>query len=133
MATPSMFELSGDQLIVATHQIASSVADEQFWIAPVKCQVVAIHEVHVTAGDHASAVTATVRRCQGTETATAGDDLIGSTKIDLKGTALTLQSPALTSTTDDLVLSAGDRLSLDVTGNTQNLAGVILTVHLKRA
>lgn len=132
MAQPSQFEMSTEQYLVATRQIASSVADEQFWIAPVKCQVVAIHEVHVTAGDHASAVTATVRRCQGTEAATAGDDLIGSTKIDLKGTALTLQSPALTSTTDDLVLSAGDRLSLDVTGNTQNLAGVILTVHMKR-
>jgi hypothetical protein len=104
----------------------------QFWTAPVKCQVVAVREVHAVAGNDAGDVTGTVRRCQGTEAATAGDDLLGTTKINLKGTALTEQTPALTSTTANLTLDAGDRLSLDVTGTTTTLAGVILTVLLKR-
>jgi hypothetical protein len=133
MAQPSQFELSTEQYLTATHYIASSVADVQFWTAPVKCTVVGIREVHAVAGDDAGAVTATIRRCQGTEAATAGDDLLGSTKINLKGTALTEQAPALTDTTADLTLEAGNRLSLDVTGTTTTLAGVIVTVLLKRA
>jgi hypothetical protein len=132
MAQPSQFELSTEQYFVATHYIASSVADVQFWTAPAKCEVVAVREVHATAGNDGSDVTATIRRCQGTEAATAGDDLLGTTKINLKGTALTEQTPALTGTSANLVLEAGDRLSLDVTGTTTTLAGVIVTVLLKR-
>ena len=131
MAQPSQFELSTEQYLVATHYIASTVADVQFWTAPVKCEVVAVREVHTTAGTDGSDVTGTIRRCQGTEAATAGDDLLSAT-IDLKGTALTEQTPALTATTANLTLEAGDRLSLDVTGVTTALAGVILTVLLKR-
>ena len=131
MAQPSQFELSTEQYIVADHYIASSVADVQFFTAPVKCQVVAVGEVHATAGTDGSAVSGTIRRCQGTEAATAGDDLLSAT-INFKGTALTEQTPALTTTTANLTLEAGDRLSLDVTGTTTALAGVIVTVLLKR-
>jgi len=131
MAQPSQFELSNEQYIVADHYIASSVADVQFFTAPVKCQVVTIREVHATAGSDGSAVSGTIRRCQGTEAATAGDDLLSAT-INFKGTALTEQTPALTTTTANLTLEAGDRLSLDVTGTTTALAGVIITVLLKR-
>jgi len=131
MAQPSQFELSTEQYLEATFYGASSIADVQFWTAPVKCEVVAVREVHATAGSDASAVTGTVRRCQGTEAATAGDDLLSAT-INFKGTALTEQTPALTATTADLTLEVGNRLSLDVTGTTTALAGVILTVLLKR-
>jgi hypothetical protein len=132
MAQPSQFEVSTEQYIVATHHIASSVADVQFFTAPVKCEVVSIREIHAVAGDDGSAVSGTIRRCQGTEAATAGDDLLGATKVNFKGTALTEQAPALTGTAANLVLEAGDRLSLDVTGTTTTLAGVIVTVLLKR-
>ena len=131
MAQPSQFELSTEQYIVATHHIASSVADVQFFTAPVECEVVAVREVHAVAGSDGGAVTGTIRRCQGTEAATAGDDLLSAT-INLKGTALTEQTPALTATTANLTLEAGTRLSLDVTGTTSYLAGVIITVLLKR-
>jgi hypothetical protein len=131
MAQPSQFELSTEQYIVADHYIASSVADVQFFTAPVKCQVVAVREVHATAGNDAGTVTGTIRRCQGTEAATAGDDLLSAT-INFKGTALTEQTPALTTTNGDLILETGNRLALDVTGTTTTLAGVIITVLLKR-
>ena len=131
MAQPSQFELSTEQYLEATFYGASSIADVQFWTAPVKCQVVAVREVHAVAGNDAGAVTGPVRRCQGTEAATAGDDLLSAT-INFKGTALTEQTPALTTTNGDLVLEAGNRLALDVTGPTTTLAGVILTVLLKR-
>jgi len=63
MAQPSQFELSTEQFIVADHFIASSVADVQFFTAPVKCQVVTIREIHTVAGSDGSAVSATIRRC----------------------------------------------------------------------
>ena len=131
MAQPSQFELSTEQYIVATHHIASSVADVQFFIAPVKCEVVAVREVHAVAGSDGSAVTGTIRRCQGTEAATAGDDLLSAT-INLRGSPFDEQTPALTATTANLTLETGNRLSLDVTGTTTNLAGVTITVLLKR-
>jgi hypothetical protein len=131
MAQPSQFELSTEQYLVASFYIAGTVADVQFWTAPTKCQVVAVREIHAVAGDDAGTVTGTIRRCQGTEAATAGDNLLSAT-INLKGTALTEQTPALTATTADLTLEAGNRLALDVTGTTDTLAGVILTVLLKR-
>lgn len=131
MAQPSQFELSTEQYINANFYIASSVADVQFFTAPVKCEVVAVREVHAVAGNDVGDVTGTIRRCQGTEAATAGDDLL-SAAINFKGTALTEQTPALTATTSLLTLEPGNRLSLDVTGTTTTLAGVILTVLLKR-
>ena len=132
MAQPSQFELSTEQYMTATHYISGTVADVQFYTAPVDCEVVSIREVHAVAGNDGSDVTGTIRRCQGTEAATAGDDLLGTTKINFKGTALTEQTPALTDTTASLQLDAGDRLSLDVTGTTTTLAGVIVTVLMKR-
>ena len=132
MAQPSQFELSTEQYMTATHYISGTVADVQFYTAPVDCEVISIREVHAVAGDDGSDVTGTIRRCQGTEAATAGDDLLGDTKINFKGTALTEQTPALTGTTANLQLDAGDRLSLDVTGTTTTLAGVIVTVLMKR-
>lgn len=132
MAQPSQFEISNEQYLVATHYVAGSVADVQFFTAPVKCRVVGIREVHETAGTDGGFVNGTIRRCRGTEAATAGDDLLGTTKINFKGAALTSQAPALTGTTANLTLEAGDRLSLDVTGTTTALAGVIITVLMER-
>jgi len=63
MAQPSQFELSTEQYLVATHYIASSVADVQFWTAPVKCEVVAVREIHVTAGTDGSDVTGKISSC----------------------------------------------------------------------
>jgi hypothetical protein len=134
MAQPSIFEVSTQDYVVAECNMLlnADVIDQVFFIAPEAMEVVEIHEIHSTKGTNASAVTATVKRCQGTEAATAGDDLIGTTKIDLKGDDNTLQSPALTSTAADLKLAAGDRLSVDVTGTTTACAGVLVQVLLKR-
>ncbi len=134
MAQPSIFEVSTQDYVVAECNMLlnADVIDQVFFIAPEAMEVVEIHEIHSTKGTHASAVSATVKRCQATEAATAGDDLIGTTKIDLKGDDNTLQSPALTSTAADLKLAAGDRLSVDVTGTTTACAGVLVQVLLKR-
>ncbi len=134
MAQPSTFEqATQNYLTVACNMVLNTaVVDQVFFIAPEPLQVVEIHEIHSTKGTDAGAVTATVMRCQGTEAADAGDDLLGATKINLKGNNNTLQSPALTDTTANLQLAAGDRLSLDITGTATAVAGAVVTVLLKR-
>jgi hypothetical protein len=102
-----------------------------FFIADRGYTVTGISEVHSTAGSDGGAVTLSVERLQGTEALDAGDDLLGATKIDLKGTADTVQSPALTATAANLVLAAGDRLALLDTGTLTAVADVCVTVSLK--
>lgn len=103
----------------------------KFFVAPRACKVTKILEVHTTAGTDGGAVTLSVERLQGTEAPGAGDDLLGGTKINLKGLAETVQSPTLTTTGAHLVLAAGDRLGLKDTGTLTSLAGVAVTVELE--
>lgn len=134
MAQPSQFEVSTQAYLTATCNMVlnTAVVDQVFYIAAEPLEVVEVHEIHATKGTDAGDVIATIRRCQSTEAATAGDDLLGATKINLKGENNTLQSPGLTSTTADLQLAAGDRLALDITGTTTAVAGAQVTVLLKR-
>jgi len=102
-----------------------------FFVAPCTCQVTKVSEVHITLGTDSSAVTLDIERLQSTEAPGSGDALLGTTKIDLKGTVNTVQSPDLTSTTASLQLAAGDRLCLKDTGTLTDVAGVCVTVELK--
>ena len=102
------------------------------FIAPEPCRVTKISEVHTTKGTNGSAVTLDVERLQGTEAPGSGDALLDSTKINLKGTKDTVQSPDLTGTPTDLNLATGDRLCLKDTGTLTDVAGVCVTVHLTR-
>lgn len=117
-----------DQIEI-THYVASSVADEIFFIANKAYEVTAVKEVHVTAGSDGGAVTLNIERLQGTETSGNGDALL-SAGINLKGTAATVQSGTLV-TTAVVELTAGDRLGIDVTGTTTAVAGMVVTVSLK--
>lgn len=132
MAQPSEFEQAVQNYLTVTLSQASSIADQLFYIAPEPLEVLEIHEVHGTLGTDGSAVSATIKKCTGTQALTAGADLLGTTKIDLKGTINTVQSPTLTSTAADLQLAAGDRLSFDVTGTTTAVANMVVTVLLRR-
>jgi len=110
--------------------IAGTAVDVHFFVANRTCVVKDIVACPRVAGTDAGAVSATVTRCQGTEAPASGDDLLGTTKIDLKGTADTVQDPALTATTASLILSAGNRLAVDVTGTLTSVVCVV-TVELE--
>ena len=119
--------------VVVNHVICiDGVAVDTFiYIGNEPMHVVDIKAIPIVAGSDGGAVSATVKRCQGTEAPSAGDDLLATTKIDLKGTANTVQDPALTDTTANLVLAAGDRLAVDVTG-TLTAVVCLVTVTLKK-
>lgn len=118
---------------VSIAQLASP-ADVCFFIANRAYQVVAVREVHSTAGSDASAVNVQLVKDTGTNAPGAGTDLLTNNTnagFDCKGTANTVQSGALTGTVASLQLAAGDRLSLDYAGTLTALAGVVVTVELK--
>lgn len=113
----------------------ASLADQAFFVANRAYQVVAIREVHSTAGSDGGAVTLQVTKDTGTNAPGAGTDLLTNNSnagFDLKGTANTVQTGTLTATAASLQLAAGDRLAVDFAGTLTALAGVVVTVTLKR-
>jgi hypothetical protein len=115
----------------------TSLIDQVLFICPVgqSYQLVSADEVHATAGSDASAVSLQITKDTGTNAPGAGTDLLtNNTNVgfDLKGTANTVQNGTLTATTASLVFVAGDRLSIDFAGTLTALAGVNVTINLKR-
>lgn len=101
-----------------------------FLIVPVACLVTRIQEVHETAGNDAGAVTINVEKLTGTQAPGAGSGILSST-INLKGTANTVVTGTLTTTSSIRSLAAGDRLALLKTGTLTLVAGVTVLVELQ--
>jgi len=115
---------------VITDLQASSIADKIIGIVPVKCELVTVKEVHGTAGDDSSAVTLSIERLQGTETSTNGDAVVNAT-INLKGTADTVQTGTIVTTSSINEFAAGDRVGINVSGTTTSLATMIVACEFR--
>ncbi len=102
-----------------------------FFIAPFACEVVSVREAHTTAGSDAGAVTLDVEKLTGILAPDAGVSVLSAT-ANLKGAANTVQAPALTVTAANKQLAAGDRLCFKDTGVLTAVAGVAVTVELKK-
>lgn len=104
-----------------------------FFIAPYPLYVQAIREVHETAGSDGSAVTLQVEKLTGTTAKDSGTVLL-STAFDLKGTANTVQTGTLVTSSYPTIqnntqyLSTGDRLALKDSGTLTALSNVTVTV-----
>ena len=109
-------------------QTTEAATDRAFFIANRAYQVTAIRQVHSVAAGGAS--TLQVTKDTGTTAPGAGSDLLSSA-FDLNATANTVQTGALTATAADLLLAAGDRLSIDFANTIQSTAGLVVTVSLK--
>jgi hypothetical protein len=113
-------------------------ADQNIFLCPAGeiFEVLAISEVHTTAGTDAGAVTLQMQKCTGTQAPSAGTNLL-TAALSMKTTANTPQYASQllgTMVTDrsKLRLTGGDRLALDYTGTVTSLAGVAITVTMKR-
>jgi predicted RecA/RadA family phage recombinase len=121
-----------DEVVVSHFQPgAGSLATQTFFIAPVAMRVLKVSEVHSVA--NASTLTADITKDTGTNAPGAGAAVLASTKLNLEGTANTVQSPALSATAANLVLAAGDRLAFKPSAAGTAIAGVAVTVHLARS
>ncbi|MBH8566719.1 hypothetical protein I8748_31985 [Nostoc sp. CENA67] len=124
-----------------THNISvqcplnSLCVDQPFFVADGAYLVTGISYVHSTAGSDASAVNLQITKDTGTQAPGAGTDLLTNNTnagFDCKGTANTVQVGALVATEATRTLASGDRLSLDFAGTVTALAGVVVTVSLRR-
>ena len=114
----------------ATYIQPTALATATFFVAPQACKVTAINQVHSTAGSDASAVTAVVTKDTSTNAPGAGTSLHQSGSFNLKATANTVQNATLSTTAATLILAAGDRLAIKLTGVSTALAGAVVTVQL---
>lgn len=122
----------GRELSPVNHSFAAAGVADIIHIATQRERVRKFSEVHATVAGQAG--TLTLERLQGTEAPGSGDDLLGTTKVDLTATINTVQSPALTATVANLVLEKGDRLALKLaSGAATSLANACATVELERA
>jgi hypothetical protein len=114
---------------------AAALVDQSFFIANRAYEVVAVKEVHATAESTAATLRVQVTKDTSTNAPGAGANLLTNNSnagFDLKATANTVQSGTLTATGADLILAAGDRLSVDFSAAATEGAGVTITVSLKR-
>ena len=108
-----------------------AATDQVFFVAPYPCRVVAISCVFAVTAGGASKLQVT--KDTGTNAPGAGTDLLTDNTaagFDLAATANTVQNGTLSATASDLVLAAGDRLSVDFAHAIQNTAGLVVTVAL---
>lgn len=109
--------------------------DQVFYVATRPYLVTGISYVHATAGSDAGAVNLQVSKDSGTAAPGTGTDLLTNNSnagFNCKATANTVQTGTLVSGNATLTLAAGDRLALDFAGTTTALAGVTVTVSLRR-
>lgn len=121
------------RLLEATYEFTGTPAatDQVFFVAPCPCKILAISEVHSTAAGGASKIQVT--KDTSTDAPGAGTDLLTNntnTGFDLNGTANTVQTGTLTTTSGATTLAAGDRLSVDFANTIQSTAGATITVIL---
>ena len=132
----SNWEALSKYIEVSFHgQAAAEMVDQSFFIANRTYQVVAVKYVHAVAESTATTLKVQVVKDHGTDAPGAGDNLLTNNSnagFDCKATANTVQSGTLTSTTANLQLAAGDRLSVDFTDSATELVGATITVTLKK-
>ncbi len=120
-------------LVSATYTTGTTAAatDFAFYVAPRAMKVIAISQVHAVAAGGASALQVT--KDTGTDAPGAGTNLLTNNTnsgFDLNATANTVQTGSLSATPANLLLAAGDRLSVDYANAIQSSAGVVVTVLL---
>ncbi len=106
------------------------LATQAVFVANRPYKVVAIRQVHSALGTDASAVTLSASKDTGTTAPGAGTGLLTAT-FDLKAAINTVQAGSLSATEADLILAAGDRLSVVYGGVLTAVAGVVVTFELE--
>jgi hypothetical protein len=108
----------------------ASIATQSFYQANRDVMVTGVSMIWGTAGTDAGTVTLDVIHDTGTNAPGAGTTILAAAQ-SAKTTANTVVNPALSATPAQLVLNAGDRLSIKTTGTLTALAGVVVVVYLQ--
>lgn len=119
--------------VVFHAQAAAAMVDQSFFLANRAYQVTVIKFVHAVAEATAGTLLVQVTKDTSTDAPGAGANLLtnnASAGFNCKSTANTVQAGTLTATGADLLLAAGDRLSVDFTAAATELVGVTVSVTL---
>lgn len=108
---------------------ASSIASKVIGIVPVKSELISVKEVHGTAAGQTA--TLGIERLQGTETSGKGDNVVAATGLNLEGTANTVQSGTIVKTSDIHIFEAGDRVGVELAGNSASCATMIVACQFR--
>lgn len=111
--------------IIANAEYVAASVDKTFFLATRAMRVKYIVARPTVAGTDVGAVTAVVRKVPDATAITSGTALHSGT-FNLKGTANTNQVLALSTTSSDLDLAAGDALAIDFTGTLTSATGAII-------
>lgn len=114
-------------------QLNANLVDQAFFIADRDYEILAVREVHSTAGSDGGSVNMQITIDSSTNAPGAGVDtstLNSSAGFNMKGTANTVQISTFVDR-GSLILMAGDRLSVDFAGTLTALVGVLVTVSLR--
>jgi hypothetical protein len=108
---------------------ASSIASKIIGIVPVKCKLIGVKEVHGTAAGQTGTIG--IERLQGVETSGAGDQVVAVNGINLEGTANTVQSGTIVTAGDIDTFAAGDRVGVELAGNSATCATMIVACYFR--
>lgn len=111
----------GNSFVVTYRYGAATEADGPIFTAPRACRLLA---VKVRILGTAAGATGMLEKAATTVAAGSGTDLLAAT-FAFDATANSVLTPALTTTTADTSLAAGDSIMLDVTGTLTSATGVI--------
>lgn len=114
--------------IDVTIPIAAASVSDSVWIAPFACELVSVREVHRVAS---TSGTLQVQKLTGTTAPGSGTSLLTGT-VSLAGTANTVLSGTLISTTASKRFAAGDRLGTLIAGTMTSLAGGVVVCTFKQ-
>ena len=117
------------QETVVTAYLDASTVDGNIFIADDAWVVTSIEAAWTVAS---TSGTLMVDKCTGTDAPGAGSDMLTGT-IDMSGTANTVTAGTLHGTAANYTLADGDRIAIDIGGTMTNLAGGVVTIHMKRA
>lgn len=112
-----------------------NMVDQAVFEAEFPLEITAISWSHAVAGNDAGAVNLQVKKAVTTDAPNAGTALLTNNSnagFDMKATANTKQTGALTATQASLQLAVGNRINADFTGTVTTLAGGILTIAYKK-
>lgn len=109
----------------------SMMVDQFIYVFARNYQVTNVRYTHSTAATDSNPVTVMVTKENATQAPGTGTPILTST-FDAKATASTNQTGGLSATVGDLQVSSGSRLSVKFSGVLTALAGVCLSISLKR-
>lgn len=111
---------------------AAAVANYgDFFVAERPCTILKVSESHTDLSTGGGNEDLQIEKLESGQASGAGVACLGGTGIDLTTAINVVQTPALTGVGADLILAAGDRLSLDDDGVLTALEGVCVTVDLQ--